>query len=145
MAFIHQGATNDGQTEDRRNAQHRDGRIRVRREQSLINVLKACIKTDIATGKTLNKIFISATTNGTHATTSRHYSGKAIDISRVNGKHMSTSYPSDDDVKAIVDAIQDAADDATGIRENFGPHFKHKHGSNWSVSGHGDHIHLSVD
>jgi len=113
--------------------------------ESLINVLKACIKSDIAEGATLNKIYVSATTNGKHSKTSRHYSGKAIDISRVNGKRMSVSYPDDTDVKKIVDAIQVAADGAKGIRENFGPHFKHKHGKKWSVSGHKDHIHLSVD
>jgi hypothetical protein len=114
-------------------------------EQSLINLLKACVKSDVATDKTLNKIYVKATTNGTHATGSRHYSGKAVDISRINGKKMSVHYPSDDDVKAIVDAIQVAADAATGIRENFGPHFKHKNGADWTVSGHADHIHLSVD
>lgn len=114
-------------------------------DESLINVLKACIKKDIAEGSTLTKFYVTATTNGTHAKNSRHYSGKAIDFSRINGKKMSVSYPSDTAVKAIVDAIQDAADDASGIRENFGPHFKHKHGKKWSVSGHKDHIHISVD
>lgn len=114
-------------------------------DQSLIDLLKGCIKKDIASGgNTLLKIYVSATTNGTHATESRHYSGKAIDISRVNGKKMSEHYPSDTTVKAIVDAIQDEADNQPKIRENFGPHFKHKNKSNWSVGGHGDHIHLSV-
>ncbi len=114
-------------------------------EQSLIDVLKGCIKKDVAPSKTLLKIYVSATTNGAHAAESRHSTGKAIDISRINGKKMSEFYPSDETVKGIVDAIQQEADKQTGIRENFGPHFKHKHKANWTVSGHGDHIHLSVD
>lgn len=114
-------------------------------EQSLIDLLTGCIKKDVAPAKTLLKIYISATTNGTHATESRHSTGKAVDISRINDKKMQDSYSSDETVKAIVDAIQDEADKQSGIRENFGPHFKHKHKSNWSVGGHDDHIHLSVD
>ena len=114
-------------------------------EQSLINLLKAVVKSDVVSDHTLNKVYVTATTNGTHATTSRHYSGKAIDISRINAKKMSVHYPSDEAVKAIVDALQEKADEQSGIRENFGPHFKHKHKANWSVTGHSDHIHWSVD
>ena len=113
-------------------------------EQSLINFLKAVVKPGVASGHTLDRIFVSATTNGTHAQP-RHYSGKAIDISRINGKKMSVNYPSDTAVKAIVDALQVEADNQTGIRENFGPHFKHKFKANWSVSGHNDHIHWSIN
>ena len=114
-------------------------------EQSLINLLKAVVKPGVASGQTLNRIFVGATTNGSHAADSRHYSGKAIDISRINGKKMSVSYPSDAAVKAIVDALQVEADNQAGIRENFGPHFKHKLKANWSVAGHNDHIHWSVN
>jgi hypothetical protein len=114
-------------------------------KQELIDLLKGVVKSGVATGSTLEKIFVSATTNGTHATGSRHYSGKAIDISRINGKYMSTSYPSDSSVKAIVDALQDEGDKQTGIRENFGPKFLHKHKANWTVAAHDDHIHFSVD
>lgn len=113
-------------------------------EQTLIDLLNAVIKSDVATGKTLQKIFISATTNGVHESP-RHASGEAIDISRINGNQMKDAYGSDEDVKAIVDAIQDEADKQEGIRENFGPHFKHKKGKLWTVSGHDDHIHFSVD
>jgi hypothetical protein len=112
-------------------------------KDSLITLLTAVIKTTVASGQTLSKIFISATTNGTHESP-RHASGEAIDISRLNGKMIDT-YSSDDEVKALVDAIQDEADKQTGIRENFGPHFKHKHGTNWTVGGHNDHMHFSVD
>lgn len=114
-------------------------------EQSLIDVLNGCIKKDVAPAETLEKVYISATTNGNHATASRHASGQAVDISRINGKKMEDDYPSDKTIKAIVDAIQVAADKQAGIRENFGPHFKHKNTSNWTVGGHADHIHLSVD
>jgi hypothetical protein len=114
-------------------------------KQELIDLLKGVVKSGVATGSTLEKIFVSATTNGTHATGSRHYSGKAIDISRINGKYMSTSYSSDSSVKAIVDALQDEGDKQTGIRENFGPKFLHKHKANWTVAAHDDHIHFSVD
>ncbi len=93
-------------------------------EQSLITLLKACIKADIAAKRTLSKIYIGYTTNGTHAAHSRHKTGQAVDISRINGKYMSTSYTSDDEVKEIVNAIQDAADKAAGIRAEFRPPFQ---------------------
>jgi hypothetical protein len=114
-------------------------------QQELIDLLTGFVKSGVATGNSLEKIYVSATTNGTHGTGSRHYSGKAIDISRINGKYMSTTYSSDSAVKAIVDALQDEADKQTGIRENFGPKFLHKHKANWTVAAHDDHIHLSVD
>lgn len=113
--------------------------------QTLIDLLTGFVKSGVATGNVLEKIYVSATTNGTHATGSRHYSGKAVDISRINGKYMSTTYSSDASVKAIVDALQDEADKQPGIRENFGPKFTHKHKANWTVAAHDDHIHLSVD
>jgi hypothetical protein len=113
-------------------------------EQTLKTLLEAVIKSDVATGKTLQKVYISATTNGVHESP-RHASGEAIDISRVNGNKMKDSYESDPDVKAIVNALQDEADKQEGIRENFGPYFKHKKKKLWTVSGHDDHIHFSVD
>jgi hypothetical protein len=113
-------------------------------EPALITALKTCIKSDIAAGQTLTKIHVSATTNGKHAKKSLHYSGHAVDISRIDGKWMSLSYPSDAAVKAIVDAIQDAADKAPRVFENFGPSFKHRSGKKFSIGGHKDHIHLSV-
>jgi len=38
-------------------------------------------------------LYVSATTNGTHAPRSYHYNGLAIDISRVNGKKFITLAP----------------------------------------------------
>jgi hypothetical protein len=55
------------------------------------------------------------------------------------------AYPHNPGMKALVDAIQDTFESYTGRRENFGPHMKKKLGSNWSVAGHNDHIHLSVN
>jgi len=112
-------------------------------KDSLVTLLKGIVKQTVAPGQTLTKIFISATTNGKHDSP-RHASGEAIDISRLNGKKIDT-YDSDTEVKALVDAIQDEADKQSGIRENFGPHFKHKHNTNWTVGGHDDHMHFSVD
>ena len=113
-------------------------------EQALVNLVQAVVKAGVAPGHALSKIYVSATTNGTHQSP-RHASGQAIDISRINGKQMSGNYTSDAGVKAIVDALQAEADKQAGIRENFGPSFKHKHKTNWTVSGHNDHIHWSVD
>jgi hypothetical protein len=113
-------------------------------ESSLVSLLRATVKSDVASGHTLNRIYVSATTNGAHESP-RHASGQAIDMSRINGQLISVGYSSDPAVKAIVDALQDQADAQAGIRENFGPHLKHKHGSAWGVSGHADHIHWSVD
>ncbi|MEE4379256.1 MAG: hypothetical protein V2J55_17335 [Candidatus Competibacteraceae bacterium] len=111
---------------------------------SMINGLKHCIKTGIASGHTLSKIYISSAKDS-HTAPSRHVSGKAVDISRINSKKMSTHYSSDNTVKAIVDAIQDTFETYSGRRENFGPHLKKKNGNNWTVGGHGDHIHISVN
>lgn len=112
--------------------------------QSMIDGLKHCIKIDIATGHVLNKIYISSAKDS-HSSPSRHVIGKAVDISRINGKKMSVHYNTDATVKAIVNAIQDTFESYSGRRENFGPHLKKKSGNPWTVSGHGDHIHFSVD
>lgn len=65
---------------------------------------------------------------------------RAIDISRINGVPIIVQGNS-----AIVQALQNAFDASTGIRENFGPAFKHKLGSPWTVGGHEDHIHISIN
>jgi hypothetical protein len=70
---------------------------------------------------------------------------KAVDISRINGTKMALGYPQGGSIKAIVDAIQDAFEGFTSRRENYGPHLKKKLGQNWTISGHNDHIHLSVN
>ncbi len=112
--------------------------------QSMIDGLKHCIEKDVATDQVLTKVYISSAKDS-HSSPSRHVVGKAVDISRINGKKLSVHYETDAAVKAIVNAIQEKFESYTGRRENFGPHMKKKSGNPWTVSGHGDHIHLSVD
>ena len=115
-------------------------------DQKIIDALKYCIKPAIATGHVLSKIYISSA-NDSHSFPSRHVQGggKAVDISRINGMMMATNYQSSPSVKAIVNAIQTSFEAFNGRRENYGPLFKKKMGQSWSVSGHNDHIHLSVN
>lgn len=113
-------------------------------EQRLVDGLSHCIRTDIAAGHALGTIYISSG-NDSHSMPSRHSQAKAVDISRINGKRMSEYYGSDTAVTAITNAIQDAFETFVHRRENFGPHIKHKLGGNYSVTGHGDHVHISVN
>lgn len=62
----------------------------------------------------VDSVNINSTSGGTHSTQSRHYSGKAVDINRVNGS------PANSDNSGSA-AIQDAASKQSNIRENFGP------------------------
>jgi hypothetical protein len=110
----------------------------------LIDGLKHCIKRDIASGHALETIYISSAYDS-HSLPSRHMQQKAVDISRINGIKIVLGYPQSSAIKAIVDAIQSSFESYRERRENFGPHFKKKLGKKWSVSGHDDHIHLSVN
>ena len=103
-------------------------------------------KTSIAPGHTLSKIYISSA-NDQHTSPSRHVqgNGKAIGHLPYKWGKMSEHYPSDTTVKAIVDAMQKEFENYTHRRENFGPSMKKKLGAAHSVSGHGDHIHFSVN
>jgi hypothetical protein len=58
--------------------------------QNMINGLKACIKTDIASGYTLTTIYISSASDS-HTGKSRHVTKQAVDISRINGKKWSVT------------------------------------------------------
>jgi hypothetical protein len=115
-------------------------------DQRIIDSLNLVVKSNIAPGHTLTKIYISSA-NDQHALPSRHVQagGKAVDISRINGMKMSQFYPSNASVKAIVNAMQTEFENYIHRRENFGPYFKKKLGINQSVSGHGDHVHFSVN
>lgn len=113
-------------------------------EESMISGLRHCIETGIAPGHSLQTIWISSA-NDSHQAPSRHTQGKAVDISRINGTRIAEGYSTSAEVRAIVDAIQEKFESYVGARENFGPHLKRKHGMPHGVSGHGDHIHLSVD
>jgi len=112
--------------------------------QSLIDGLSWCISTGMVVPGTLKSIWISSASDQ-HKMPSRHAQHKAVDISRVNGTKIAVGYPIDPFVRAIVDAIQDNFEGYVHKRENFGPHLKRKHGQPWNVSGHDDHIHLSVN
>lgn len=94
----------------------------------------------------ITNIHIAATTNGQHSPTSNHTNGTAIDISRINGKKMAITGITDQIIE-----LQKALDNFQYVRENFGPHFKHKYykntntwNYNYPVGGHRDHIHFSV-
>lgn len=115
-------------------------------EQRMLDGLKQCIKPKVAKSYTLKKIYISSASDQ-HELPSRHVqgSGKAVDISRINGTKIVIGYPKNGSVTAIVDAIQDAFENFKHRRENFGPNFKRKLGKPHKVGGHADHIHLSVN
>ncbi len=115
-------------------------------DQKIINALKQCIKPNIAKGFFLTKVYISSA-NDSHVFPSRHVqgAGKAVDISRINGLKMSLHYKTSQTVKKITNAIQTSFESYVHRRENFGPFFKKKLGKYHSVSGHGDHIHISVN
>ncbi len=93
----------------------------------------------------IKSIEIKCTSNGTHALTSNHYNKTALDITKINGHKIA-----DIRFENLVYELQDAFDQYPQIRENFGPAFKHKteaNGSknaNYSIPGHFDHIHISV-
>ena len=116
--------------------------------QTLVNGLQHCIKPNITAGFVLQTVYISAVKDHHTAPSqvnSRHNQRKGVNISRINGQKIAIGYPGTPATKAIVDAIQESFETYAGRRENFGPHLKKKLGQNWIVSGHNDHIHLSVN
>jgi len=114
--------------------------------RKVIQALKLCVKPKIASGYLLKKIYISSA-NDSHKLPSRHVqgNGKGVDISRINGMKMGLYYKSNKTVKSITDSIQNCFELYPHRRENFGPLFKKKHGKPYNVSGHQDHIHISVN
>ena len=110
----------------------------------VIDALRHVIRPDVAPSHTLARIFVSSARRQA-SNTSRHNVGKAVDISRINGVKMVTGFGSDAQVTAIVRAIQRKFESFPAKRENFGPALKLKEGAPFQVSGHKDHIHLSVD
>lgn len=115
-------------------------------DQKIIDALNHILSANVATGYTLTKIYISSA-NDSHTFPSRHVqgNGKAIDISRINGMKMSVHYSSNNTVKNVTNSLQNKFESFAHRRENFGPLFKKKLGSSYSVSGHNDHIHFSVN
>ena len=115
-------------------------------DHRIVEALRLAIRRDVAAGHILDRIYISSA-NDQHQIPSRHVqgAGKAIDISRINGQKMILAYPGSAAVKAIVDAIQSGLEGYAHRRENFGPAMKKKHGADFAIGGHADHIHFSVN
>ena len=91
----------------------------------------------------VDSININSTSGGKHSKQSRHYSGKDVDINKVNGSKVKLSN------KGAV-AIQNAASEQSNIRENFGPASNEKTVKGETVdytsrvgSDHRTHIHIS--
>ncbi len=118
--------------------------IGINLDQRLVDALELSIRQDVASGYPLKSLWISSA-NDSHAAPSRHAIGKGIDISRVNGKYIFGGYNGDAALTAIVNAMQDAFEKYPHRRENFGPHLKLKLGNAFSIGGHDDHIHFSVN
>jgi len=98
----------------------------------------------IAIGRELRRVWISSARDS-HSEPSRHVTGQAIDISRVNGKYVH-QYLKDAEIRAFVDALQARFESFNARRENFGPCFLKKEGKPFpSAPPHGDHIHFSVN
>ncbi len=113
--------------------------------ERVVEGLQFCIRKDVASSHELAKIFISSASDGTHDPNSRHYMGKAVDISRVNGRRLAEFYGEDEAVTAIVNALQESFEGYQERRENFGPYFCKKLGEPKPMPGHDDHIHFSVN
>ena len=64
----------------------------------------------------VKSVNINSTTGGTHAATSRHGQGKAVDINNVNGQPVKSQGAS-----PAVKSLQAAFEAQSNSRENFGP------------------------
>ena len=113
-------------------------------QQLVIDALRHCIKPNIAPGHQLDSIFVSSARRQ-NPNNSRHNTGRAVDISRINGVRIEGGFNTNPHVKAIVTAIQETFESFPERRENFGPAFEKKLGQPFDVAGHKDHIHLSVN
>ena len=101
---------------------------------NLLDALKSAISNEI-NGYELKTLWISSAKDH-HQCPSRHVSGNAVDVSRVNGMKLGVHYPNDSVVKNIVDGLQERYESSPKRRENFGPHFKKKEGVDKEVPGH---------
>jgi hypothetical protein len=113
-------------------------------EKSMLDGLTHCIRKNVSKDHTLLSLYI-ASASDSHIFPSRHSMKKAVDISRINGTKIVLGYPGNKSLKSIVDAIQTSFESYSGRRENFGPLLKRKKGKPFTVQGHNDHIHFSVD
>jgi hypothetical protein len=95
----------------------------------LLNFLKDLIQTKMTdiTDETKSYNLISMHISSTsepykaHKPGGPHRSGKAVDISKINGKSITNFYDSDAEVSGIADALQYKAIDDDRVWENFGP------------------------
>lgn len=71
----------------------------------------------------LSSIYVSSTSEAcaVHKEGGAHREGKAVDISKINNKGITTNYATDTEVQTICDALQVAASEDMNIVENFGP------------------------
>lgn len=69
-------------------------------DQAMIDALRYCIKTNVAPGYSLIRIYISSAYDS-HKFPSRHMQKKAIDISRINGIKIVLGYPQGGAVKRL--------------------------------------------
>lgn len=110
----------------------------------MLEALRAAISKTSVAGYTIDQLWVSSARDS-HICPSRHVTGNAVDISRVNGKYISVSYEHDDAIRAIVDGLQKKFESAPHRRENFGPTIQKKLGEDYPVTGHKDHFHWSVN
>jgi len=95
----------------------------------------------------LSSVNINSTTGGKHAANSRHYTGQAVDINRVNGLPVRGNAES----VAASTALQNAFRRQPNVREDFGPSFQEKTISPFGPAaqwpsvrgGHQNHVHVS--
>lgn len=96
----------------------------------------------------LRSITISSARDSLHSKTSRHYTGQAVDISRMNDLLFGDHYARNAGLRAIVTRMQKRFEAYTPIRrENFGPYQCLKLGASRpdQAEAHKNHIHFSVN
>jgi hypothetical protein len=99
----------------------------------------------------IESIHISATTNGhdgkqyANSNHRKENGARAIDISRINGKNISDLGAN----SPLVIALQNALNEISIVRENFGPYLRHKDKKPYTTSrlreNHRNHIHFSIN
>lgn len=94
----------------------------------LLSAMQGILKSQITDSEgnvlyNLTSIFISSTSEpcSVHKEGGTHRSGRAVDISKINNKSVTSFYPIDNEVQAICDALQVNASTDERVVENFGP------------------------
>ncbi len=96
--------------------------------EELLEAMRHIIKPQITDSEgnllyTLSSIYVSSTSEAcaVHKEGGAHRAGRAVDISKINNKGITTNYPVDTEVQTICDALQVAASVEPNVVENFGP------------------------